>query len=111
MNHGVRECKDRIHCVNLDFTLTGHLELLGNFTYFLAFDFGNWNAAVFSSTILEISPISAWLWTYFFQQGRKLVDISGFYGIFQIFYPSQATKLTQRQRMNFSTQAKLEQQV
>ena len=66
MNDGVRECEDRIHCVYLDFTLNGSLELLGNFTYFLGFCFGNWNAADFSGAIPEISPISACLWPYFF---------------------------------------------
>ena len=77
MNHGVQEV--------LDFTLDlMFAELygiywnhLGNFNLFLGFTFVNWNVTNFSIAVLKISPISAWLWTYFFQQGRKLVDICG----------------------------------
>ena len=58
MNHGVRKFWI-LHLID-------YLELLGNFTYFLGFDFGNWNVAVLSSAVPKISPISTWLWTYFF---------------------------------------------
>ena len=80
------------------------LEHLGNFAYFLGFDFGSWKAAVISCAVLKILPF---LQTYFFQTRE---EISGF--LWNIPDDStQATKLTHRQRMNSSTQAKLEQQV
>ena len=83
------------------------MEHLGNFDYFLGLCISDGPLTNFATNFHEISIISS-------NEGgnRWTIDeIRGFYGIFQIFPETQA-KLTQRQRkMNFSTQAKLEEQV
>ena len=70
MNHGVRKFWILL--------LLTFIELL-EFSFFpwTALEIGCWNVTNFSSAVPRISTVSM-VWTYFFHQGRKLVDICRF---------------------------------
>ena len=76
-----------------------------------------WNYTEFFSAVIEISIVYKGLDIFLSNGG---IEISGFYGIFQIFpedlpkpsHPSQTNSQTKKiHPVNSSTQAKLEQQV